>query len=217
VAETDRVGIILHSPRLGSSVTAKPALLTGTSSEYLGKRALPRILSERSSVVVLGPEGSGKTSVALRLAEPSPLRLDTKAVQDALVECIAARKWRKELLEAPAVVLDGPVWLRGRPGAVAAICQLLKERQKASRRTIVCQSDSDGSVEELIAAMEPGSLVVVGLRFPKGERGRQRFARRQCEVLELSKSLAKDTHNIEPWGYDRVIAYLKAQKRAANS
>lgn len=214
------MGITLQSPRLGSSLTAKPALLTGTSSEYIGKRALPRILSERASVVVLGPEGSGKTSVAMRLGQHPdvpPLRLDTRAVQDALVECISARRWRPDLIEAPAIVLDGPVWLRGRPGAVKALCQLLQARQTANRRTIVCQNDTDGSVEELIAAMEPGSLVVIGLRFPKGERGRLRFARRQCQKLELPKSLARGTDQIEPWGYDRVVAYLKSHVRDASS
>ena len=81
----------------------------------------------------------------------------------------------------------------------------------------MCQSDTDGSVEELIATMEPGSLVVIGLRFPKGERGRLRFARRQCDRLGLPKSLARGTDQLEPWGYDRVVAHLKSQIRAVSS
>lgn len=192
-------------------MSAKPALLTGTSSEYLGKRALPRILRERSIVVMLGPEGSGKTSVARRLAGRGHLYLDTRDTQNALVDFVAKHRWHEDLVRAEALVLDGPAWLRNRPAAVNAFCELIRRRQHHGRRTFVCQIDSDGSVEELIAAMEPGSLVVIGLRFPKGARGRLRFARRMCDQLDLPRAAARGTDQLEPWGYARVIDYLRNQ------
>lgn len=193
--------------------TAKPALLTGTSSEYLGRRALPRILRERSIIVVLGPEGSGKTSVARRLAGEGHTYLDTRETQNALVDYVASRSWAGGLVDAPALVLDGPIWLRNRPAAVTALGELLRRRLEAGRRTIVCQSDSDGSVQELIKSMEPGSLVVIGLRFPKGVRGRRRFARRICDRLGLPRSAARGTEQIEPWGYEPVIRSLHEKKQ----
>jgi hypothetical protein len=192
---------------------SRPALITGTSSEFLGRRALPTILSERPIAFILGPAGVGKSSVAARIADAAGAtieRLDTRGLQDALVERVAARRWEARWVEADALILDGPVWLKNRPAAVAAVCELLRLRSETRRRTVVCQSESDGSVEALMDAMECGSLAVVGLRFPKGSRGRLRFARRICDDLGLARAAAKGTDLIEPWGYAEVIAQLRA-------
>jgi hypothetical protein len=203
-------------------VPARPALLTGTSSEYLGRRPFPRILRDRHTVVVLGPGGVGKTAVAQRLANPAGIAdgravpigelvyLDTNAVQDALVARVATRAWSDRLVEARSLVLDGPVWLRNRPAAVAALCELIRARADACRRTLIVQNEEDCSVDTLIASMEPGEIVVIGLRFPKGPRGRLRFARRACDELGIARTAARGTDLIEPWGYARVIDFLRA-------
>jgi hypothetical protein len=170
---------------------------------------LPRILQERANTVVLGPEGAGKTSVACRLAGEDLLYLNTRQTQNALVDYVSKGEWAAPMLEVESLVLDGPIWLRNRPAAVSAFCALMRQRRDGGRRTFVCQSDSDGSIEQLIAAMEPGSLVIIGLRFPKGARGRLRFARRMCDEMGLARTLARGTDQLQPWGYDRVIEQLK--------
>jgi hypothetical protein len=153
--------------------------------------------------------------IALRTEESGgvadePLVLDTRALQNALVERIALRHWPARILNVPALVLDGPVWLKNRPSAVDALRELIRERAKAGRRTLVCQSDEDCSVEVLLGEMEAGSTAVIGLRFPKGPRGRLRFARRMCDDLGLSTERARSTEAMEPWGYEAVIGHLKA-------
>lgn len=189
---------------------AKPALLTGTSAEYLGRRPSPRILRDRYVVVVIGDPGVGKTSVAMRLAGVrEPLVIDCRALQDEIVHRTRQRQWNPQLLEAPGVVLDGPMWLRKRPAAVTLLVELLRKRAEARRRTLVCQNAEDGSIETLLGAMEAGSLVTIGLRFPKGPRGRLRFARRVCDELGLPRSAARGTETLEPWGYAAVREHLE--------
>lgn len=186
-----------------------PALLTGTSTEYLGRKPWPRVIRERQVIFVLGPEGVGKSSVARCLAGEPARVLDTRELQHAVLERVRRGRWAPELLEARALVLDGPVWLRHRQGLVDLLVELLRARLEARRRTVVCQSDNDGSAEALIGAMEAGSLVVIGLRFPKGKRGRLRYARRVCDELEIPREAARGTELLEPWRYDRVADHLR--------
>ena len=202
----------------------RPALLTGTSSEYLGKRPLPRVLQGRMVTLVLGPAGVGKTTVARRLAglPTAPVRgrgigeivvLDADAVQDALVDRIARRRWSERLVDARALVLDGPCWMRARPAAVATLVELVAARAATGRRTVICQGDDEGTMDALLAALEPSIVAILGLRFPKGARGQLRFARRACDDLGIHRLHAKQASVVEPWGYDAVIQQLR--KRAA--
>lgn len=159
-------------------------------------------------VIVLGPAGSGKTEVAKRLARGAPLRLDTQQLESLVVDRVGAGRWHDKLVAAPSLVLDGPVWLQNRPGVVAQLCELLQLRLEAGHQTVVCQSDHDGSVDLLMECVAPGAMVVLGLRFPKGERGRLRFARRICDQKGIPRVAARGTHHLDPWGYAEVIAYL---------
>lgn len=198
---------------------ARPALLTGTSSEYLGRRPLPRVVQERSVLFVLGPPGSGKTRVAKQLAlarmigrvPPGELLvLDPPEIQNALVERIATLRWSDRLVEARGLVLDGLAWLRNRPAAVNALLELVLARSKRGRRTVLCQCDTDCSLDVLMGALEVGSAAVIGLRFPKGLRGRLRFARRACDEEGVSRTFALGTAAIEPWGYAAVTEAIRS-------
>ncbi|MBN2799605.1 MAG: hypothetical protein JXX28_10695 [Deltaproteobacteria bacterium] len=193
-----------------STGAGTPALVTGTSTEFLGGKPIPRRVRERRVVFVLGPPGSGKTSVARRLSGTGAHELDAKAVQAALVDRIGALGWSEELLSAPSLVLDGPVWLRNRPAVVEVLCELLTLRAEAGLRTVVCQADRDASIHLLVGALAVHHYVVLGLRLPVGRRGRMRFARRMCDKLGLEHGAARGTADIEPWSYAAVARHLRA-------
>jgi len=185
-----------------------PALLTGTSSEFMGLRPLPKLLKQRLVSFVLGPPGVGKSSVASVLACEGHRSFDAREIDTMLLDRVRHGHWDEALTGSAALVLDGPVWLRNRAGAVTMLAELAQRRAEAGARTIFCQADADGSIEELIAAMEAGSAVVVGLRFPTGKRARLRCARRICDELGFPRDAALGSESLDPWRYDRLRAWL---------
>ena len=131
------------------------------------------------------------------------------ALQLAIVDRVRKGKWAQRLLTSPGLVLDGPEWLGARPGVLAMLTDLVRSRAKGGHQTVVCQPDHDGSLHLLAGAMEAGSVVVIGLRFPSGRRGRKRFARRVCDELGLPISAASGTEQLEPWSYQAVLRSLR--------
>jgi hypothetical protein len=190
--------------------TLRPALLTGTSTEFLGRRPRPRVVAERRVVIVLGSPGVGKSSVARSLAGTEPRVVDTRALQEALVHRVRSGEWPDEIVAAEALVLDGPEHLVSRVQALEWVTELLCTRDTAGLRTAVVESPGDRSVDALIGRIPAGVCVVIGLRFPAGQRGRVRFARRLCDARGLPHRAAAATARLEPWTYRRVKAYLDA-------
>jgi hypothetical protein len=186
-----------------------PALLTGTSSEYLGRRPLPRLVRERWVLIVIGPPRVGKSRVGRRLAGPSPLVLDTHDIDTAVVDRIRDGRWSDEVLHAIGLVVDGPVWLRNRPSVVRLLVELATTRAERSLRTVFCQRMADGSAEELMGALSPGTSAVVGLRFPRGRQSRVAIAERRCEELGLDLARANGAHDLDPWTYDSLDEHLR--------
>ncbi|TNE89523.1 MAG: hypothetical protein EP330_10965 [Deltaproteobacteria bacterium] len=166
----------------------------------------------RPVVWVLGPSGSGRTSVATRLAGGEHLALDGRALQAALAHQVKRKRWADELVHTDALVLDGPSWLRGRPGVVAALSDLLAQRLQGRRRTVVVQSDEDPSLDVVLGAVEPEDVAVVGLRFPAGERGRRRAVRRLCAELGLGMQAGRGLAGIDPWTYAEVRRRLTSSE-----
>ena len=126
---------------------------------------------------------------------------------------VAKCSWPEEISEATSLVLDGPVWLQNRPAVVNSLVELFRKRIDDGMRTVVVQSDGDGSIDRVLARMEAGASVVVGLRYPKGGRGKLRFARRVCDELGIPRSAARGTDAIVPWGYAQVIHTLQEWTR----
>ncbi len=197
-----------------------PGFVTGTSSEYLGRRPLRKMFRERGVVVILGPEGVGKTSVARRIAGDggsSFLYLDSHVLKDEVVKRVRRGRWSRPLVQVDGLVLDGPTYLTERPAVEHLLFSLIEDRIEAGLRTIICDVSGDGSAEALMARMPAGCMVVLGLRFPKSRSGRMRFARRHCDLLDLPRSVASGTDQIDPWRYDEVISVLEQARRVSSS
>lgn len=188
----------------------RPSLLIGTSTEYLGKRPWPRVIRQRQAVVVVGPPGVGKTSVAVRIAGPERILLEGCELQAALLRRVRTGRWEARLVRAPGLVLDDLRWLGARPGVVPMLAELVERRGERGRRTVLCQCDADGSIDALMCEMGAGSCVVIGLRFPAGKRARNRFARRACDELGVPWEAARRTAALEPWSYAAVLERIEA-------
>jgi len=191
--------------------TVTPAALTGTSGEFLGLRPLPRLLQDRCLVVILGPRGVGKSSVARRVLATRPLVLRGQALQDAAARAVQRKRWADEVLDAPAFVIDGPTYLYRRPGATRLWMSLIQQRCERGHRTAVCGVEGDESAVLLLDAIEPERRVTLNLRYPVG-RGRRRFASRVCDELGLERQHAKIEVS-EPWTYLKVMRALKRTAR----
>jgi hypothetical protein len=194
--------------RRGKNGRHDPAFISGTSSEFLGRKPLPRAARYRPLIFLLGPDGVGKTEVARKLLGEDVPHLSDVELREVVVRRVRRRRWDPELLSAPGLILDGPCFLNQRPGFASSIQALLKRRVKDGLRTVVIEAAAGGSTMELAASVSPDDRATLLLRFPIG-RGRRRFALTVCEELGVDAVHARSVVTLEPWSYGRVRAVLR--------
>jgi len=160
-------------------------------------------------VVVCGPRCVGKSSVAAVIAGDKARVVDDRGLHQATLWRVRKQGWSKTILEEPCLVIDGPVFLAGRPAAAGMVAELIQQRVDAGLRTILVEGPvDDGSVQLLMDAVAPELRITLTLRFPV-EGGRLRFAQRVCEELGLIRVTARGTLGVEPWCYQAVRDYLE--------
>lgn len=198
----------MNQQRVIAEVCPQPAFLTGTSTEYIGDRARPRVLRERPVVFVLGPKGCGKSTVARALADGAVV-LDNRACQGAILDRVRNAEWSVEMATTPALVLDGPVWLHNRPGALQMLTELLTQRTAAGLRTVVCQADTEASVCLLLDLVPAGTSALIALRFPRSPKARRRVAEKICAAQGAPRSRAFGTAGLPDWSYAGVASAIR--------
>lgn len=181
--------------------------MTGTSTEFLGRKPLPRAVRYRPLVFLFGPSGVGKTRVAQHLLPDSRV-LGQQALLDTVTQRVRKRRWSGLALTAPALIMEGPQFLCQRVGYAKALRELLLKRSTAGRRTFVLEPSDSSGLKELVDAVPPEQRATVVLRFPVG-RGRRRYAVRVCKELGIDTCHARAAAELEPWTYESVDGLLR--------
>ncbi|MCP4919298.1 MAG: ATP-binding protein [Proteobacteria bacterium] len=169
------------------------------------------MLRLRPVVLVLGPPGCGKSSLARRLSGSNGFTLRGDKLDAEASRAVRKRSWPDELHQAPVLVIDGPTYLARRPGVTRLLTVLLRERIADGLKTVICEG-SDDSIQVLTENIAPNLRVTVNLRFPQ-RRGRLRFAHRIAKELGLPVGAVEDLAVDAPWTYRRVIRALHRTRR----
>ncbi len=180
-----------------------PAFISGTSSEFLGRKPLPRSVRTRPVIFILGPKGVGKSAVARRLLGDDVLHMGSRELGNRMATTIRARRLDEELRLCHSLILDAPYFISRRPGYRRSIVQLLQKRVELGHRTILLESQDMASMQSLMDGVEIDNRATLSLRFPVG-RGRRRYALKVCDELGVSSSYARQMVNLEPWSYTAV-------------
>lgn len=177
-----------------------PTLVSGTSTEFLGRKPLPRAVKRRPVVFLLGPKGVGKTTVALHLAGEERRYVPEEELLSALPAYARSRRWEEGFVSPASLVLEAPCFLSRRPAVTCALQDLLQQRIARGGRSFICEAEDEDPMGELIGRLDPLQKATMVLRFPVG-RGRRRYVLRICDELGVDRAHARSATVLEHWTY----------------
>ncbi len=183
-----------------------PAVVSGTSGDFLDGRSLPSPVEERLVAFVAGPPGVGKSTVARSLAGPDASELCAEAVLNHLHSSIP---WPQAITVAGDLVLELPSKNDHHDLDTDRIKELIRLRVGSGLPTRVVASAVGTTLPELMFAVDPAHRVTIALRFPVGEE-RRRYAEQICSELGISVQHAEPSTVEEPWSYEKVRTHLEA-------
>jgi hypothetical protein len=138
------------------------------------------------------------------------LHLEGRTLTGAVVSRIRNARWSDRYLQTANLIIDGPVFLAGRPGAARALGELICARQERGLRTILCEGEPrDGSIGLLMDAVRPEHRATLTLRFPVGT-GKRHFVKSLCRDLGIDLRNMAALLALEPWSYKVVLEAAEA-------
>ena len=183
--------------------------LTGTFTEFVGNRDQPSALISRPVLFLLGPAGSGKTTVARHcLGYDAPIiRKDT--MFDLLIRRVLDRTWdHTEICNHERLILEIPSLVGNKTQMTKLLTELINHRSRNGKRTAILDSEDNASLQGLMASIESTTRVSIVLRFPEG-KGKYRFLAHRCKKQNISLRHARRLAKYEPWTYRTVLTELE--------
>jgi len=185
-----------------------PVLISGTSSEFLGSKPLPRALTSREVLFFFGPSGVGKTMVARRVLGEDTLLIDQQSLNRLVSLRIRTRRWPKKLDQVNKLIIEVPCFLDQRPQVFSLLRSLIQTRIRSGFRTAILDAEDDGPVHRLMRMIHRDERATLVLRFPEG-KGRYRFALRACREHSLPLSCARWLAQLDSWNYTRMFGAME--------
>ena len=191
-----------------------PAFVSGVFTEFIGNKPLPKAAEDRLLRFIFGPSGVGKTIVAKSMLPETAVLLRQHELADRFLHHIRRREWSEDVLEPSGLIAEIPCFLDQRPLLLQLLTELVLFRCRQGWPTILLDSESNGSVQELLKRIPIELRASILLRFPEG-RGRYRFLAHACRERGLSLKHARRLARVEPWSYSRVLSELDDLQKAA--
>ena len=190
--------------------------LTGTFTEFVGNRDQPAALTDRPVLFLLGPAGSGKTTVARHwLGYDAPV-IRKDQMFDLLIRRVLDRTWEHtEICHHERLILEIPSLVGNKTQMTKLLTELINYRSRQGKKTAILDSEDNASLQGLMASIDSTTRVSIVLRFPE-RKGKYRFLAHRCKRQNIPLRHARKLARYEPWTYHSVLTELEkiaAQER----
>lgn len=190
--------------------------LTGTFSEFVGNRSQPQALRSRPVLFLLGPAGSGKTTVARHCLGEDTRVVRKEEMFDRLIQRVLDRTWDNiEPYHDERLIVEIPSLMANRTQITKLLTEFIHERSRRGKKTAILDSEDNASLQGLMASIDSTMRVSIVLRFPEG-KGRYRFLAHRCKLRNIPLRHARRLAKYQPWTYRAVLTELETLEAQSN-